>query len=289
MTKTLGPFDGTQDLSGRLSPAEVHRMLFARAGLGRRGYDEAEVDAFLDRVQAELSRLIAEKSELRDEAIRWREEAQRTPGAGDSDEASDGVRRDAASVQAIRVLSAAQQMADQYVSDAEHYSKRMSSETRQHCEEMIEQARAQARTIVEEAERKASELQSEAERAAKELASAERPAIEAAPAAAPAAVAAAPVTGGPSKQELEEQIAHLRMFGQVTRAHLRAYLEALLRDVEEEWGKANPQVVQGVPALPASVNGKASADGSNGSGPSSTSNGATAPAREQKEVASPSK
>ena len=54
---------------------------------------------------------------------------------------------------------------------------------------------------------------------------------------------------GPTKEELDQQVAYLKTFGQVVRVQLRAYLEALLRDVEEEWGKADPAVVLSPPAL----------------------------------------
>jgi hypothetical protein len=40
--------------------------------------------------------------------------------------------------------------------------------------------------------------------------------------------------------ELEEQVAYLKAFGQACRVQLRAYLEALLSDVENEWGRADP-------------------------------------------------
>jgi hypothetical protein len=51
----------------------------------------------------------------------------------------------------------------------------------------------------------------------------------------------------PSKEELDQQVAYLKTFGQVVRVQLRAYLEALLRDVEEEWGRADPGVVLAEP------------------------------------------
>ena len=38
-----------------LTPQDVHDVLFDKAPLGRRGYDENQVDAFLDRVSAELA------------------------------------------------------------------------------------------------------------------------------------------------------------------------------------------------------------------------------------------
>jgi hypothetical protein len=43
-----------------------------------------------------------------------------------------------------------------------------------------------------------------------------------------------------STQELEAQVAYLKAFGQACRTQLRAYLEALLVDVETEWGRADP-------------------------------------------------
>lgn len=48
-----------------LTPAEVHNVAFKKPPIGKRGYDEEEVDAFLDIVEAELSRLIEENNDLR--------------------------------------------------------------------------------------------------------------------------------------------------------------------------------------------------------------------------------
>jgi hypothetical protein len=56
----------------------------------------------------------------------------------------------------------------------------------------------------------------------------------------------------PSTQELEEQVAYLKAFAQACRVQLRAYLEALLTDVESEWGRADPSSLPQAPArLPA--------------------------------------
>ncbi len=48
----------------RLTPADVHNVAFKKPSIGKRGYDEDEVDAFLDLVEAELSRLIEENNDL---------------------------------------------------------------------------------------------------------------------------------------------------------------------------------------------------------------------------------
>ena len=47
-------------------------------------------------------------------------------------------------------------------------------------------------------------------------------------------------SGQRSVEELQEQVAYLKAFGQATRTQLRSYLEALLSDIETEWGRADP-------------------------------------------------
>lgn len=51
-----------------LTPAEVHNVAFKKPPIGKRGYDEEEVDAFLDIIEVELARLIEENNDLRGRA-----------------------------------------------------------------------------------------------------------------------------------------------------------------------------------------------------------------------------
>ncbi len=48
-----------------LTPADVHNVAFKKPPIGKRGYDEDEVDAFLDLIEAELARLIEENNDLK--------------------------------------------------------------------------------------------------------------------------------------------------------------------------------------------------------------------------------
>src|ERR1700758_4779245 len=48
-----------------LTPADVHNVAFGKPPIAKRGYNQDEVDAFLDLVEAELTRLIEENSDLR--------------------------------------------------------------------------------------------------------------------------------------------------------------------------------------------------------------------------------
>ena len=210
-----------EDWGGRLSPGDVHDALFTRAGLGRRGYEEAEVDVFLERVQQELTRLIAEKRDLRDEVFRLKGQLTLS---GHEPVAAGGLNNQEAQLQAVRLLAAAQQTADTYVADAEKYSQRVAADAREHSEGILGEARSAAQQLVEQAQHRAH------------------------PAAQRTVEGETLGLPEPSKQELDQQIIYLKTFSQVCRVQLRAYLEALLRDVEDEWGKADPGVVLRAPA-----------------------------------------
>ncbi len=47
-----------------LTPADVHNVAFSKPPIGKRGYNEDEVDAFLDLAENELTRLIEENADL---------------------------------------------------------------------------------------------------------------------------------------------------------------------------------------------------------------------------------
>ncbi|BCY07059.1 DivIVA domain-containing protein [Actinoplanes sp. L3-i22] len=53
-----------------LTPADIHNVAFKKPPIGKRGYDEEEVDAFLDEVEQELIRLLEENNSLRGQAQR---------------------------------------------------------------------------------------------------------------------------------------------------------------------------------------------------------------------------
>ncbi|MDQ6936640.1 MAG: DivIVA domain-containing protein [Actinomycetota bacterium] len=62
---SLSSGDGSGSGIKTLTPAEVHNVAFKKPPIGKRGYDEEEVDNFLDVVEAELARLIEENESLR--------------------------------------------------------------------------------------------------------------------------------------------------------------------------------------------------------------------------------
>ena len=192
----------------RLTPDAVQAATFPSARLGRRGLDEEHVRAFCGQVERELVRLSNERTALADEVQRLR---RRVLGLS-SDESGSGYRPDDAQVQAVRILSKAQQTADRYVADAQEYSRQLAQDARRRRDEILAEAKSHAALMLEEAH-------GEASRAAE-------------------AALAAPVTqASTDRRELEAELAYLRTFSEVYRAHLHAYLDALVRNVEE-WERA---------------------------------------------------
>jgi DivIVA domain-containing protein len=197
---------GAGEPDRRLNPADVHDVRFTRGTMLRPGYNEGEVDRFLGRVADELARHMQEKAELRD---RVRALHQQLEGQAES-----MVVPEAPSEQAVRIIAAAQQTADSYVAEAEEFSRQVTGEARAQYEEQIRTARENAGAIIHAAQEAAARM------------------------------TAPPVEPGTdeerSVEELQEQAAYLKAFGQAVRVQLRSYLEALLEDVESEWGRADP-------------------------------------------------
>ena len=75
-----------------LTPADVHNVAFSKPPIGKRGYNEDEVDAFLDLVENELTRLIEENSDLRQRVNELDQElAGARSGAGASVQATQSI------------------------------------------------------------------------------------------------------------------------------------------------------------------------------------------------------
>jgi DivIVA domain-containing protein len=185
-----------------LTPADLQNVRFTRATVLHPGYVDNEVDRVMSRVAEELGRLYAEKAALRDEVRSLRAQV-------------DGIVVPLPpSEQAVRILSVAQQTADTYVAEAEEFSRQITSEARAEYEEQVRQARVNAGAILQAAQEAAAGL------------------------SGTGPLAAEPRSR--SVEELEEQVAYLKAFGQACRTQLRSYLEALLSDVENEWGQADP-------------------------------------------------
>lgn len=219
-----------------LTPADVHNVAFKKPSIGKRGYDEDDVDAFLDEVERELARLIEENNELRAQVERGsRGGAPAGPG-GDARLAAelndvkaqfDRVQRDKAAAeqaaramqaeleqvrsqggpavvgdgeqQALRVLMMAQRTADDHVSDARREADQLLSEARSKAEEVTREARAKADALERDARQRHQEAM-----------------------------------GGldAKRTALQKHIEELKQFEREYRTRLKAYLESQLRDLD---------------------------------------------------------
>lgn len=201
------------------TPFDLQSVRFTRAQMLHPGYVDTEVDRVMSRIAEEVGRLYAEKAALRDQVRSLQAQI-------------DGVvAPEPPSEQALRILSIAQQTADNYVAEAEEFSRQVTGEARSEYEELVRRARENAGAILQAAQEAATNLTGTA--------------------------VVAPAGGQPSTAELEEQVAYLKAFGQACRVQLRSYLEALLSDVENEWGRADPAAVPPAaprPPAPRSVN-----------------------------------
>jgi len=237
-----------------LTPADVRNKQFSTTRL-RPGYDEEEVDTFLDEVEAELDRLIQENEELRAklaECLRGKvpaltspviepkpdlmapepppmEPKQPEPAMMCMPPAEDNMDT------AARVLALAQQTADQAIADA-----------RREADETLGRARREADDILGKARRQAEQITSDARARAESL---ERDAQERHRQAMGSLVQ--------SREELERRVDDLRAFEREYRSRLKAYLEGQLRDLEA--GAADSGVFPAVaatgpqPAVPVGV------------------------------------
>ncbi|GAA3208150.1 DivIVA domain-containing protein [Nonomuraea helvata] len=227
-----------------LTPADVRNKQFSTTRL-RPGYDEEEVDAFLDEVEAELDRLIQENEELRAklaECLRGK-----VPGGMNMPMASAPVQEqpkpemmappppqpepmrapEPQPVQqpvpvamnmppaednmdtAARVLALAQQTADQAISDARREADETVTRARREADDILTKARRQAEQVIGDARARAETLERDAqERHRQAMGSLVQ-----------------------TRDELERKVEELRSFEREYRSRLKLYLENQLAEL----------------------------------------------------------
>jgi DivIVA domain-containing protein len=208
-----------------MTPEDLLTVTFPMSRLGRRGYEEEAVREFLDHVRDEFVHLVNDRTGLWQEVERLRSRIIAGNSNGDPQAVLFGEAD--AHIHAVRILSTAQVTADRYVADAKAYSGRLTEEARLRRDEIMQEAQQYADMLLEDAHARARE----------------------------AAVSALNTTVPPQseheRQAVQAELAYLRTFGNVYRAHLRAYTEGVLRGMEE-WERKEAtslrEVAQGAPA-----------------------------------------
>lgn len=242
-----------------LTPADVRNKQFSTTRL-RPGYDEEEVDAFLDEVEAELDRLIQENEELRAklaECLRGKvpggmsmpmasapvqeqpkpemmapppqpepmraPEPQHVPVAMSMPPAEDNMDT------AARVLALAQQTADQAIADARREADETVTRARREADDILTKARRQAEQVIGDARARAETLERDAqERHRQAMGSLVQ-----------------------TRDELERKVEELRSFEREYRSRLKLYLENQLAELNvSAEGSGGFPVIAGGPVAP---------------------------------------
>lgn len=185
-----------------LTPADIHNTIFGKSPLGKRGYDEEQVDALLDEVSAEMIALLEDSDELQrraghpadaeppaaapgsDELRRTSEQLRRAAEERDRAERNatalqaelEQARRAAQSKTAApvtqltdRVLARAHETADVHVRESHQESVELLSEARQQAERTIRDAQAAGLALADNAHRRHSEAMAEVQGARAKL------------------------------------------------------------------------------------------------------------------------
>jgi DivIVA domain-containing protein len=136
---TTVQFDGSWlSGQGRLTPEDLQTVTFPGTRLGRRGYEEEPVRAFLRLVHAEVTRLTSERTSLWQDVQRLRRRI--LAGEDPDDPRAVLFGEQDAHVHAVQILSTAQATADRYVADAQAYSSRVTEEARRRRDDILAQA-----------------------------------------------------------------------------------------------------------------------------------------------------
>ncbi len=261
-----------------LTPADVHNVAFSKPPIGKRGYNEDEVDAFLDLVEAELARLIEENEDLREQVSQLEgrlgnaqtdlEEARSRPQPPPMTSVSPPTQQIQRPVepppmpqramsapppqmaepeqgggdhhvQVAKVLSMAQEMAERLTSEAKSEADTMLSDARSKAEQLLSEARTKSDGLVNDARSRAETMLNDARTRAETLERQSRD--KASKLVGDAERQQAEIIGSITRDKtvLEKKIDELRTFEREYRTRLKTYLESQLRDLGER-GSAAP-------------------------------------------------
>jgi DivIVA domain-containing protein len=154
-----------------LTPADVHNVAFKKPSIGKRGYDEDEVDAFLDVVEAELSRLIEENADLTARLTEFEAGGSPAPKAVAAPVAqapapapapAAPVSSEAVATQAARLLGLAQETADRLTDEAKAESDKLLADARNQSDALVSDATTRAEAAERDSRIKAEALDAQA-------------------------------------------------------------------------------------------------------------------------------
>ena len=248
-----------------LTPADVHNVAFSKPPIGKRGYNEDEVDAFLDLVENELTRLVEENSDLRQRVSEldqelsgaraggvpqptqaiplYQPEPEPEPAPAPTpqpvyEQQSSSVTEEQA-IKAARVLSLAQDTADRLTGTAKAEADKLVADARANADQILSEARNSADTTLADAKQRAEAMLSDAQtRSETQLRQAQEKA-DALQADAERKHSEIMGTINQQRTVLEGRLEQLRTFEREYRTRLKTYLESQLEELGQR-GSAAP-------------------------------------------------
>jgi DivIVA domain-containing protein len=273
-----------------LTPADVHNVAFSKPPIGKRGYNEDEVDAFLDLVETELARLIEDNNELRQQMEQLDAELESTRSELENAKANVGappMREEPPSrrlapvpppqsameqtqahsmvgdstepnVQAAKVLGLAQEMADRLTAEAKTESDGMLAEARTKSEQLLSDARAKSDSMVNEARTRVDTMLNDARTRAETLERQARDKATTLERESQRKYTETMNSLNSEKSGLGKKIEELRTIEREYRTRLRGFLESQLRELDDRGSAA--------PASASSNSGQSGGSSSGGQG-----------------------
>ena len=248
-----------------LTPADVHNVAFSKPPIGKRGYNEDEVDAFLDLVENELTRLIEENADLRQRVAELDHELSSARAGGGGAQPTQAIPlyepepepapvpqpvyeappqpvapvSEDQHLKAAKVLSLAQDTADRLTGTAKAESDKLLADARAQADAMVSEARQTAETTVTEARQRADAMLADAQtRSEAQLRQAQEKA-DALQADAERKHSEIMGTINQQRTVLEGRLEQLRTFEREYRTRLKTYLESQLEELGQR-GSAAP-------------------------------------------------
>jgi len=251
-----------------LTPADVHNVAFSKPPIGKRGYNEDEVDAFLDLVENELTRLIEENSDLRQRVAELDQELGSERAGGGAAQPTQTIpvyeaepepapaptpqpvyeapqaqpaapATEDQHLRAAKILSLAQDTADRLTGGAKSESEKMLADARAQADQMVTEARQTAETTVSDARQRADAMLADAQsRSETQLRQAQEKA-DALQADAERKHSEIMGTINQQRTVLEGRLEQLRTFEREYRTRLKTYLESQLEELGQR-GSAAP-------------------------------------------------
>jgi DivIVA domain-containing protein len=249
----------------RLTPADVHNVAFSKPPIGKRGYNEDEVDQFLDFVEAELARLLEENTDLKHRVEELEAElaqakkggaaapaAAPTPApaaptqafgaaglTGGTPAADQGAESGDHHVRAARVLSLAQDTADKLTGNAKSESEALLADARQRSDAMVGDARSKSEAMLADARQRSEAILADAQTRAEAQTRQAQEKADALQADAERKHTEIMGTINQQRTVLEGRIEQLKTFEREYRTRLKTYLESQLEELQQR-GSAAP-------------------------------------------------